>query len=423
HGINVQGIDFKVENLAGQLVSAGNITPKANRIRIPYINLSAGTYKLTLSGSTCSGTDSKTFIVAKDQSSVDPVPNPSVPAGKDRFELFMNTTGYGYDPTDPTGINKDWRERIEAHKTDWGYSITGVKLLVRWYDWEPTEKNYEREALRHAIQYCKDRGLKLSLYFWPWRLAGDGFIDESQYVRGQRGTVHTLERSKVMASLVSTSINQKIHDAVKEMASELAAYEGGYYMSIGTASAEEFINPSVGRYVSKYDDKGNEISYDLDGYEIGGFESMFQDGFKGFRASKGLDYQRPFIHDWGAGSALDMSTETGKDFARYISISLKNYFDNFSSAVHEGGQGKILATYTYPDAGSVQNAWHLHANFTDQAATADAMYGTDGTEIYNVDRKRLCNAVNLGLGKLSIIEYDAEDIGFGRGLPKYCEGI
>ncbi len=76
----------------------------------------------------------------------------------------------------------------------------------------------------------------------------------------------------------------------------------------------------------------------------------------------------------------------------------------------------------YPDAGSAQNAWYLHANFAAQAASADGMHGTDGINRHDNHRKLLVNAINLGMGKVSINEYDPEDLGQASGGP-YCSGI
>ena len=87
-----------------------------------------------------------------------------------------------------------------------------------------------------------------------------------------------------------------------------------------------------------------------------------------------------------------------------------------------GSRGKLLSVYMYPDAGSPQNAWYLHANFASQAATADGMYGTDGISRHDNDRKLLVNAINLGMGKVSINEYDPEDLGQDKA-GGYCTGI
>ena len=320
----------------------------------------------------------------------------------------MNLTGYGYELGDPTGINQDWRERIEAFKFSWGYGITGIRLCVRWYDWEPTEGNYTRQKMQDVIAYCKARNLKLAIFFWPWRKEKDGFIPAGHQITGHRGSEFILENDKRMGSLASEVVNKKLHTAITELAATLATYEGGHSISIGTASAEEYINPVIGI---------GEIEHP----ELTGFESVFQEGFRQFLASKKLPYQRPEIVEWSRGVALQMGNETGKNFARFISLSLTRYFENFAAAVKAGGKGKILSVYMYPDAGNPQNAWYLHSNFRSQAASADMMYGTDGNWTYDIDRKLLCNAINIGMEKLSIVEYDPTDL---SDRPSgYCTGI
>ncbi|TDB60062.1 hypothetical protein [Arundinibacter roseus] len=410
HGENIFGLSYEIQK-EGRSIHSGQVVPASNVIRIHYPNQSPGTYQLVLSGTTCTGTDQQSFTISP------PAVNAALThvskrskaraASRDSYELFLNTTGYGYEPDAKNGLHPDWPERIEAFRFSWGYGITGIRLCVRWNDWEPTEGQFTREGLQKVIAYCRTRGLKLSVFFWPWRMQGDGFIPEGHQVTGHRGRPHELDGTKRMGSLASEPVNAKLYRAVHALAQELSAYEGGYYMSIGTASAEEFTNPVIG------EGSGGPK-------EITGFEPVFQEGFRLFRQERGQPYVRPTIREWDAGAALDMSDEAGKDFARYISLNLTRYFQNFAQAVKEGSQGKLLTVFMYPDVGSPQNAWYLHANLGQQAAEADALFGTDGIDRTDNHRKLLVNAVNLGMEKISMNEYDPIDLGSDG---PYCSGI
>ncbi|TDB69120.1 hypothetical protein [Arundinibacter roseus] len=403
HGKNVFGLDFQISK-AGQVVRSGQIKPTSSVIRVQYSNLEPGIYQLKLAGNTCTGSDQKEFVIPGNESGV-LIPDRTDP-GTATYELFMNLTGFGYEPGSQNGLHHDWPERIEAFRYDWGYGITGIRLNIRWNEWEPTQGNFTRQGLQKVIAYCRARGLKLSILFWPWRKQGDGFIPEGHYVTGHRGKQHEIETDKRMGSLASELMNAKLYTAIRELSAELSSYEGAYYLSLGTASAEEFTNPVVG-----------------EGYggakEITGFEPVFQEGFRKFRLAKNLPYERPYIVEWENGAALDMSTNLGKDFARFISLTLTGYFENFTKAVKEGSGGKVLSVYSYPDAGSPQNAWYLHANFASQAAGADGLFGTDGNDRWDNSRKLLVNAVNLGMGKISMNEYDPFDL----SSDGYCTGI
>jgi hypothetical protein len=411
HGKNVFGLDYQILDASG-VWREGSIVPASNLLPVSYARLLPGTYRLRLVGNTCRGASEKEFSIPLPAN--EPLARASrVPVraltGNSTYELVMNLTGEGYEPAIVHGLHPDWVERIEAFRYDWGYGITGIRLCVRWYEWEPTPGAYTRAGLQKVIAYCRERGLKLSIFFWPWRLKGDGFIPPGHAMIGHRGSPFETEGNKQMGSLASAEVNQKLHVAVRELAKELSTYEGGYYMSIGTAEAEELTNPVVGLGTWQRP-------------ELVGFEPVFQEGFREYRTRKGQPFARPDIREWTGGCALDMSNELGKDFARYISLSLTRYFENFARAVRQGSNGKLLSVYMYPDAGSPQNAWYLHANFAAQAAAADGMYGTDGISRHDNDRKLLVNAINLGMGKVSINEYDPEDLGQNRGGP-YCSGI
>jgi hypothetical protein len=398
HGEGVFGLDWKIYS-GTTLARMGSVRPSSSTVYIEFSELPAGKYTLKLFGNTCQGRSEKDFFVLNSTK-----PKIDVRTGQ-VFDHFMNTTGYGFAPTERYGMNKEWVDRIESMKYDWGWGITGIRLCVRWHDWEEKEGVYAREGLQKVIKYCRDRNLKLAVFFWPWRKEADGFIPDADIMRGHRGSEFEIERDKRMGSLSSVIVNQKMYRAVRELSKELATYEKGYNMSIGTAAAEEYINPIY--------------RAGLTNPEIIGFEPGFQDAFGAYLTKKGRAYQRPELIEWDRGVALNMNNELGKDFARFISISLTNYFDNFTKAVKEGSKGKILSCYMYPDAASPAVAWHLHGNFASQAASADQMYGTDGDWPWDIDRKLLCNAVNLGMGKQSIVEFDPQDLGQtgGYGSP------
>ena len=191
HGINVFGIDWQIHDQAG-VVQSGSIRPTSSTLSLTFPRLEPGPYRLKLIGATCQGQSEKEFrIPQKSTGALPPIPpaNPRLD-GSGTHELFMNLTGYGYNPDEPSGMSPEWVERIEAFRYDWGWGITGIRLCLRWYEWEPTEGQYTRQGLQKVIDYCQQRGLKLAVFFWPWRQEGDGFIPADHLIRGHRGQLH-----------------------------------------------------------------------------------------------------------------------------------------------------------------------------------------------------------------------------------------
>lgn len=409
HGVKVSDITWQISSAAG-LLRTGSIEPRSNVLDITYQALPPGSYLLKLYGKNCQGRSEKAFIIANVgvlTPAVLPPVLPPFPSQGTSYDLLMNLTGYGFSPQDPQGMNPEWVERIEAFRYSWGYGITGIRLCVRWHQWEPTPGNFQKATLQKIIAYCRARNLKLAVFFWPFRDENDGFIPPGQAMQGHRGTTLKMENRLILGSMVSQEVNQKMYAAIEALSAELATYEKSHSVALGSGLAEEYINPTIG--------VGESATP-----EITGFEPIFQEGFRQFRKGKNQPYQRPEIVEWTGGVGLQMGNEVGKDFARYISLNLTNHFESFTKAVKKGSNGKLLSVYMYPDAGNPQNAWFLHSNFAAQAAAADMMYGTDGDFPSNIDRKLLCNAIAQGMGKLSMIEYDPTDL---ASSGPYCSGI
>jgi len=64
-GEKVYGMDYLLLGPLYEVITKGSITPTSNIIKIGYPNLSLGSYHLTLTANTCTGKDSKDFIISK----------------------------------------------------------------------------------------------------------------------------------------------------------------------------------------------------------------------------------------------------------------------------------------------------------------------------------------------------------------------
>lgn len=426
-GDEVNGIDWRIAQ-NGATLRSGNVEPKTNTIPVTYQTLPGGTYTLHLSGSTCLGiSPPRDFTIEKWSGQVNPpkvIPVPDYsgdrndgPArlGVGQREIFMNLTGGGWDANSASGMESDWTERIESFKYSWGWGITGIRVAVRWYQYEPKSGVYRDDVVQKMIEYCRARGLKLSFFVWPFRLPNDGFIPDGHYMTGDLGGRFEIEPNpdaglpgNPMPSMASDISWRKFDTAMGRLSKKLSEYEGAYYIGLGLAEAEEIINPMLNTGSSRQ--------------ELTGFEQIYQDDFARWLRLKGKTYSRPQVQHWGSerygrgGSGLVMN-DAGKEFFKYVSLRIANAFDGFSKVVWENGGGKVRPCYMYADVANA-TGHHLASNWITQArglyGRGGVMYSTEGG---TPELKMVGNAINLGIAVqkspdiVSAVEYDPDDLG------------
>ncbi|MCF0074024.1 hypothetical protein LZD49_26315, partial [Dyadobacter sp. CY261] len=247
-GENVFGWDYSIYKGTDR-VAFNSVKPVSNREPITYAGLSPGEYTFTMQANTCkSEAKSIKFTVPKPTS--DNGGNPGQPNGPPsdkgaKFELILGTTGGGFRPDEPTGIDRDWVERIEAFKYSWGYGITGISLWVEWTHYEPTPGQYRTDGLQKVIKFCDDRGLKLAITFKGVRSRGDNFIRENEIVKGSAGTLYAEgpgANAHVYAGYGNDRVNALSYKAIQSIAKELKTYDKALYIAISGGGSGEVVN-------------------------------------------------------------------------------------------------------------------------------------------------------------------------------------
>ncbi|MCF0074489.1 hypothetical protein LZD49_28650, partial [Dyadobacter sp. CY261] len=245
-GDGVFGIDYEILNSAGNKVAGGSAEPKSSLVTASGFLLADGEYKLRIKGGTCNNKkpeeDSKAIPFTIKSSTGGPA-QPNDKGAK--FEFIMGTTGGGFRPDEPTGIDRDWVERIEAFKYNWGYGITGISLWVEWTHYEPTPGHYRTDGLQKVIKFCRDRGLKLAITFKSVRSRGDNFIREDEIVKGSAGTLYAEgpgANAHVYAGYGNDRVNALSYKAIQSIAKELKTYDRALYIAISGGGSGEVVN-------------------------------------------------------------------------------------------------------------------------------------------------------------------------------------
>ena len=404
HAVDVYGIDFEVINSAGNLVSGGQISPTSNVIAIPYTKQPAGTYTLKLKGNTCSAESSKQFTISGETGSIE-IPGIKPDFKNLRHEIILDLTGRGFSNSTETGMEAEFAGYIEKFKFSWGWGISGVRVLVRWYDWEPTEGAYQVEALKRVIEWHRKRGLSLSVAFWPLRKGNDPlltsvpiFNDGSPFyvVDINIGTKENPDYRYGESSPAYTDqiANARIFKSVKKLSEILYTYENAGYLALAGGATEEMNWP----------------------YRDGRLTDFGKENLSSFRnwcKVRGIPYNLPTVSS-GNGVAWYNKDETGKEFLRHNTYVARKYFDNFVNAVHSGNASG-RACYFMPAVASPAHAWSQDGFVQYTAANADEIYQSDGDKTYELYRK--VRGVNILLPTLKIpvdCEFDRDDLGYGN---------
>ncbi|MCE7039251.1 alpha/beta hydrolase [Dyadobacter sp. CY312] len=317
------------------------------------------------------------------------------------FELLMNTTGNGLDPNTPSGLMESWVERIEAFQYDWGWGITGISVCIQWYLYEPTEGNYRNDIIQKNIDFCNERGLSLSYKFWALRRDDDPMIHEDEKQRGALGDKLATGPSisqEISPSYGCDRTNAIIANTAKALATKLATYSRAGHLILAGGHTEELV------YAAPNNGQGaNSQMTDLSPDSLTRFNAWV--------AARGLTTpgHPPTINGipW---PHPDFNHPLGLEFGRFLTYSMRKYFDNFANAVRSVSNLKVLYYYAAFDGGQMPSTNNPNFNFI--AANSDGMYGSAGEGIYAHKEKLMVNAINLGTfpNGHSIAELDANDL-------------
>jgi len=429
HGEDVFGWDWKI--MKGDIsVAGGAISPKGNQERVSYPQLDPGDYRFVMQGNTCqSQPKGLDFTIPKTDSGGGTQPPPVVNR-KGKFQIVMGTTGGGFDSKAKYGIkegewengkyHEGWLDRIEATKFSWGYGISGICIWIGWEEYEPKPGQYEEAAFQRVIDFCKDRGLTLSVAFMPRRHRGDGFINEDEIITGSGGTQYwegVYETGMVYAGYANDRVNKLMQGAVKSIAKLLKKYNNAYYMARTGGGAGEHVN-----YVFR-NSKGI--------WETADFSDDSLRRFDAWRIPRGIDkspsgrppmIQGPGI-DW---PHPDWNNPKGEEFGRFTTYGIKKSLDSFVEAVKSVSDIKCL--YFYSATSNRQMRATANPLLGWIAEKADGFYGSDGDGPGDLYAKIKVNSLNLGLypDKISSTELDPDDMSPSRNntgkMPDYGQG-
>jgi len=424
-GDKVPNIKWSIRSELGEELRTG-ITPDltSNWVGITFDALPVGKYYLVIEGAACKSVQisSKAFTISDNTGVVIPPVTEPIPNISDR-NIIMNTTGYGFDINDATGINKDWRDRIEAFR-NLNYNgenfsgINAVCLTVRWYDYEPKEGQFRDDKLTDAIEWCKARNLKMYVFFWPYRELGDNYLPKSDMahaggIRDRYNNVvdslFIIENNKYTLAPNSTSGLIKLENATKHLAQVLVKYQGfNVPIRSGYGETEEVFMPTMKRFDLQSDGSIWATTIGLTSYA-----PVDRAAWRSFLALRGLpDAPAPISPNannaWDTGNFWN-SSPIGKAWYDFMSQGLTNVQEAFRKGIQAGG-GFSLGVY--PDAGAAQSAWIGTYPLNKIFAGNDGVYSSDGGTIYDLDRKIFAIDVNKGTFPNSKVafEFDPEDI-------------
>ncbi|WP_159467950.1 hypothetical protein [Dyadobacter sp. 3J3] len=394
-GLNVPDIVWTVSNSTG-ILRTGSVNSSNPTRSIIYNSIGYGTFSFSIKGIGCPTTPAPVSFTLE-------APPVIVSSGR---RIYMNTSGYGFSASDPYGIDQDWRKRIEAF-TSLNYNgvtfsgINGVRLCMKWMDYEPSQGLYNDAKLIAAINYCKSKGLKLAICVFPLRIATDGFIPESERAKGSGGTIWITEIDKITLAPYSVIAKSKFRAMIKHLASIMAQYPNDTdYISMGYGNSEEFWNPIVQTYAP------SAFS------ELTGYSDVDRSAWATYAAANGHAGLAPPVTP-NIANAYDTgyfwTTENGKLWYDFITDGLVNLHATFRDAVHEGG---VKACGFYADAGGAQSAWYMTYRLNKIFAGCDVMYSSEGANRYDLGTKLLSADVNLGTfpNAEAGIEFDPEDL-------------
>lgn len=406
-GLNVPEIVWKITQ-NNNVVRQGSFTTGVQTVSLSYAEMPYGTYQLQLTGIGCSTvSEARTFTLFPPSTTVS------------SRHVYMNFTGYGFDVTSPTGLNSDWTERAEVF-LNMNYQgvpfkgIDGIRVNMKWFEYEPTEGNFRDDKLIAAINWCIARGIKLSINLVPWRRDGDNFIPVDQKTTLANGQVW-YERPgsnefTYLPSMNSAIGRQKFKNCARHLSQIMKSYPQYVdYISCTTGQTEEF-------YLAK-----NENPIIISGYSKADLDAWAT-------YSNNQPAPRPPGEDENAVVYM-LNQPIGKLWYEFQSNSLRGFHAAFVQGVREGGGARACGMYA--GAGAPADAYNfMHKlNTVFSAGTPDQpdiIYSSEGTGGFYNQSKLMATDLNIGTfpGAKYAIEFDPEDVqAQGISNPPYFTDV
>lgn len=389
-GLNVPEVIWNIQQ-NGTNVRSGSFVPNASQtITISYPTIPGGVYQLQLIGLTCANTNAPyAFAVSE----------PTNPVVSTRH-IYMNFTGYGFDVNDPTGLASEWRERAEAF-LNLSYQgvafkgIDGIRVNIKWWEYEPNEGVYNDTKLIAAINWCIARGIRLSVCIMPWRKVNDNFFQDTENNRTATGDIWKPDPNTYMPSMSSASARAKLKTTARHMAQIMRQYPNNVdYISMVTAQTEEFQLVRV------------ENPLTITGYGQRDLEAWAN-------YAPGIPVQRPANNSDVSSIEAMMNTTNGRKWYEFQSNALRGFHAAFVQGVKEGG---VRSCGMYAGAGAPSGVYDFSfkLNTLFSAGTADQpdiMYSSEG-DAGSQGSKLMATDLNAGTfpGADLAIEFDPDDI-------------
>lgn len=428
-GEGVFGWDFSVLQSGIVKVTGNSGKDKLTKNTVPIsYSLAPGEYVLALKGNTClSKVYTRTFTVPKPtgENGGDGGNNGPPPVNKGKRGITMNLTGFGFDVDAPTGINKDWLPRIEAfcNLTYNGKKFRGIDAIrvnMKWHDYEPTKGVFRDDKLLDVINYCKQRGLKLSIALIPWRVIGDDYLGRSEMLEHlpdpywkpsnenptQDLVWHDKDETPVsdktyMPSFNSTIGRERFKNAARHLAEFMAKYPDHVdYIATASSAGEEYETVVVRR-------SNNQIL-------LTGYGQIDLNAWREYSGGMAVPY--PAQNNEEHISYLFTNSESGKKWYEFRTKGLKEFHAAFVQGVREGGKGKVRSMGMYAGAGAPSGPWTglYKLNEIFSAGTSDQpdmIYSSEG-DAGSQNRKLMATDLNGATfpGAARVIEFDPNDL-------------
>ena len=318
--------------------------------------------------------------------------------------FYMNTTGGGFNNFEVSGIGPEWLPRIEAFRnmTYNGINfqgIDGVRLCIKWGEWEKTDGVFQEATLRAAINYCRDRNLKFSACFWAVHNTSLN-IPMSDIATGSNGAYFSVEGFYAIAPYSAVG-KARLKAAVKRIAQIMSEYDNTEHISLGYGETEEFYLPLI------KDEETHSINQALTGYSV-----VDRAAWTTYASNHNIAGAQPPVtpDPTNAFTTGDTwQTTTGHQWYNFITDGLALIYAAFNEGVHEGGMKSVGY---YADAGGAQSAWYMMYLLPKILVNCEYYYSSDGGRNNDTQNKLLATDLNIGTfpGKKYIIEFDADDL-------------
>ncbi|MBO9573014.1 MAG: hypothetical protein J7497_12545, partial [Chitinophagaceae bacterium] len=169
-------------------------------------------------------------------------------------EIVVNTTGYGFDPSQTSGIEPTFIPYLNSlanltSSTGQDASVTCVRLYVDWTKYEPTLGDYKWQKLRDAVDYiyALKPNMKVALHF-PYQRGAvgvDNYLSTDELARLSDGTIvgeYYYSDPSVYSSVAKTRFYNFVDNALSHLTDK---FNKILFITMGNNHAEEFSIPAL----------------------------------------------------------------------------------------------------------------------------------------------------------------------------------